>query len=272
MKLKSISKWPMLTIFFVAISALVLISWDQKQDTPRSHQQITNDTIPQKKVRDLDEMIDELERVEIEQTMEKAMKEVQEAMKKIDMEKLKVQMNMAMKEVDMAKIQKEVQESMSKIDWEKMNKEIKEAMKEIDMTRIQKEVQESMAKVDWQKVQKELEEVKVNNEEIKEEMEKVKEEMKKIKPEIEKELQKAKVEIEKAKAEMKEYKAFVDGLENDGLINKKENYTIEHKNGKLTVNGKEANAKTYSKYKNFLEKHKEFTIKKDGDDFDIDID
>ena len=34
-------------------------------------------------------------------------------------------------------------------------------------------------------------------------------------------MEKAKVGLEKAKAEMKEYKEFVDGLEKDGLINKK---------------------------------------------------
>jgi hypothetical protein len=71
---------------------------------------------------------------------------------------------------------------------------------------------------------------------------------------------------------MKEYKAFVDGLANDGLINKKESYSIKHKDGKLIINDKEADAKTYDKYRSFLEKHKKFNIEKDIDDFDIDMD
>lgn len=45
--------------------------------------------------------------------------------------------------------------------------------------------------------------------------------MKELGPKMQKEMEKAKVEMEKAKAEIKEYKGFVDGLENDGLINKK---------------------------------------------------
>ena len=71
---------------------------------------------------------------------------------------------------------------------------------------------------------------------------------------------------------MKEYKEFVDGLEKDGLINKKEEYTIKHDNGELLINGKKASDATYKKYKSFLEKRKKFTIEKSADDFNIDID
>jgi hypothetical protein len=130
-----------------------------------------------------------------------------------------------------------------------------------------------MAKIDWDKMKAELGEVKkIDLSEMKTELEKTKEEMKKIGPQVEKELQKAKVEIEKAKAEMKEYKSFVDGLEKDGLINKKENYSIKHKDGKLIINDKEASTETYKKYRSFLDKHKKFEIEKDADDFDIDMD
>ncbi len=97
-------------------------------------------------------------------------------------------------------------------------------------------------------------------------------EMKDLGPKIEKEMQKAKVEIEKAKVEMKEYKGFVDGLDKDGLINKKEGYTIRHKNGELIINGKKQPADVYSKYRSFLEKHTKFNIKKSNDDFNIDTD
>ena len=85
-------------------------------------------------------------------------------------------------------------------------------------------------------------------------------------------MEKAKVEIEKAKADMKEYKEFVDGLQSDGLINKKEGYTIKHKDGELIVNGKKVSNEVYSKYRRFLEKHKTFTIEKNDDDFNIDMD
>ena len=104
------------------------------------------------------------------------------------------------------------------------------------------------------------------------EMEKAKKEMEKIGPEIEKELKKAKVEIEKAKAEMKEYKSFVDGLNNDGMINKKEGYSLKHEDGRLMINDKEAPARTYEKYRSFLQKHPKFNIEKNKDDFNINMD
>ncbi len=93
-----------------------------------------------------------------------------------------------------------------------------------------------------------------------------------MKPEIEKELAKAKKEVEKAKAEVKEYKTFVDDLASDGLIDKKGEYTIKHKNGELIINGKTQPAGVYNKYRSFLEKHKTLTIEKSDDDFRIDHD
>jgi hypothetical protein len=103
-------------------------------------------------------------------------------------------------------------------------------------------------------------------------MEKMQADLSKIGPEIEKSMENAKVEIEKAKEEMKEYKEFIDGLEKDGLINKKEAYTIKHDNSELFINGKKASDATYNKYRKFLEKRKKFTIEKSADDFNIDID
>jgi uncharacterized protein YPO0396 len=145
-----------------------------------------------------------------------------------------------------------------------------------------KELQEELAKI-GPELQKEMAKVKIEMENIRPEMEKemkkVKEELARIQPEIEKEmanakeeLGKAKVEIEKAKAEIKEYKEFVDGLDRDGLINKKENYSIKYKDGELTINGKKASSDVTSKYKSFLDKHKKFSIDKTADDFDIDMD
>ncbi len=97
-------------------------------------------------------------------------------------------------------------------------------------------------------------------------------ELKKMKPEIEKSMKEAKKSIEKAKVELKQYKGFVDGLEKDGLINKNDPYTIEHKDGTLKINGKTQPTSVYDKYKSFLEKHKAFSLKKDAEDFDLDVD
>ena len=116
---------------------------------------------------------------------------------------------------------------------------------------------------------------KVKNMDLKKldaDMEKLGKEMKELGPKLEKEMQKAKVEIEKAKAELKEYKEFVNGLESDGQIHKKEGYTLKHKDGELYINGKKATEDVYNKYRKFLEKHKKFNIEKTDDDFDIDMD
>jgi hypothetical protein len=299
MKPGSITAGRILLTLLAAGTIFTLISWDHKQSPNHFQQkQYVNDTTPkgkkierEKKVRDLDDVLDELDDIDIKIEMEKALKEVQKALKEIDGQKIRLEIEKAMKEVDMEKIQKEVQESMAKmnIDMEKMQKELKESMKEfdgeklkleiekamkdVDMEKIQKEVKESMAKIDWKEMKKEMDEAKkVDLADLDKEMADVKKEMEKIGPEIEKEMKKAKVEIEKAKEEMKEYKTFVDGLDKDGLIKKNESYSIKHKDGELIINGKKASNETYLKYRSFLEKHKKFNIEKSDDDFDIDVD
>ena len=251
----------LLALFIVAATAFALISWDHQQQADGFKQkQHEKDTIPQKrdkKIRDLDEAIAELDNIDIKVQMDKAMKEVAEAMKQIDGEKMRL----------------DIEKSMKEVDFDKIKMEVDKAMKEIDFAKIEKEVKESMAKIDWEKMKAEMDEMKkINLKEVDEELAKAKKELEKIRPQIEKELQNAKVEIEKAKIEMKEYKSFVDGLANDGLIDKKEGYSIKHKDGKLTINDKEATDKTYDKYRSFLEKHPKFNIEKNKDDFNINMD
>lgn len=265
MKPVTITTGRLLCGFFIAVFALSLQSWDFKQspdeffqDSPRK------DTVPQKnktsrerKVRDLDEALAELESIDIKLEIEKAMQEV----------------NKAMKQVDVAKIQQEVDKAMKEVNMDKIRQEVNLALKEIDMEKIKAEVELSLSKIDMDKIKAEMDRVKqIDFEQLNKEMNNVKEEMEKLGPQLEKELAKAKVDIEKAKAEIKEYKAFVDGLEKDGLINKKGNYSIQHKDGKLLINEKEATEKIYNKYNSFLKKHPSFSIEKSKDDFDIDMD
>ena len=123
----------------------------------------------------------------------------------------------------------------------------------------------SLAKVDMEKVKKEMER-------LKEEMPKVQEQLKDLKPQIEASMKKAKEEMEKAKAEITVFKSFEEGLEKDGLINRKANYTIEHKEGELYINGKLQSEAVYNKYRSFLEKHKSFKLNKTDDDFKMEND
>ena len=276
MKPKTFTKGRLLFALMILGVTLALVSWDYKQLPTRYHQS-TNDTVPEtkkeKKILDLDDVLDKLNAAEMQVNMEKVQKELAEAMKKIDVEKMKFDMEKAMKEVDFEKIKKEVEQSMAKIDMKKMQEEMAEAMKEIDAAKIQQEVRASIQKIDWDKMKTELDDLKkVDMSKVETEMKKIQEEMKELGPKLQKEMEKTKQEMEKAKVEMKEYKEFVDGLEKDGLINKKEGYIIKHKEGELIVNGKKVSEQVYSKYRNFLEKHKKFNIEKSDDDFNIDID
>ncbi len=267
----------LLAILIVALT-IGLVSWGTRQ-SPNRYDQAVNDTTPKKKsgdnkkVRDLDDVLDELNAVDMKETMEKAMKEVAEAMKNIDKDKIRMEIDMAMKEVDFEKIKKEMEEAFSKVDLNKMKDELANAMKSIDMSKMQKEMEEAFSKTNLDKMKVELDKIKdIDMKKVQEEMEKVRVEMKDLGPKLEKELQKAQVEIEKAKVEIKEYKEFVDGLDKDGLIDKNKEYKLRHEDGELFINGKKASEQTYSKYRSFLEKHKEFHIKKTADDFDIDMD
>jgi len=254
-------------LWIVAATGLCigLAAFNQKQQKRPANPipQTTNqDTIPKKKerkIRNLDEALEELDRVNVEINMENLNAELAEIGPQVE------------KEIRNAKI--EVEQALKEIDMEKLHEEINASLKDIDWKEIKEEVDASVSKIDWEKIKKELREVKeINLEKIDIDLKKVHEELERIKPELEKNLKEARIEIEKAKVEIREYKTFVDGLEKDGLINKKDGYTIKHKNGELIINGKTQPAGVYSKYRSFLEKHKRLSIEKSDDDFNIDLD
>jgi CBS-domain-containing membrane protein len=244
--------------------SVVLLAWaGQKQPHQQKiTDQNTTDTTPKtktdKKIQNLDDALDELNDAEMKLNMDKVNAEVQKAMKSIDMQKMKIQMDEAMKAVDMEKIKAEVQKATKDIDAAKIDQQIKESLAKVDMEKVNQELKkqmDQMKNIDMSELNKQMENLKIQ--------------MNDLGPKIEKQVEKAKVQIEKAKAEMMEYKNFVDGLEKDGLINEKEGYTIEHKNGELIINGKKQPANLYDKYRGFLQKHKKFTIKKSDDGFNI---
>jgi hypothetical protein len=245
---------------------LALVSWSGDRNGKDRFTQ--NDTIPKKikQPKDLDEVLADLEALDIKSTIEQALKSV-------DMEKLQLQIEQSIKDIDFDKMEKELKESMAKIDLGKLELEMKEAFKDIDLEKMQIELKESLKEIDFEKMKLEFEKVKdVDMKEIQKEMEKVKEEMKNLGPQLEKEIGKAKEELEKAKIELREFKSFVDGLEKDGLIDKKAGYTLKHADGELFINGKKAPSDVYNKYREFLEKHKKFNLTQRDDEFDFDND
>jgi len=271
------------------VSALVITAaaW---QTSPGKTTHTTIDTIPEKnkRARNIDDALEQLEksRQEVERTLqdkdwEKQMKEaldnvhfdadkmklqIDEAIKQIDAKKIQAEVQKVMKEVDLEKMKIELQQNLDKVDMNQVKEEIAKTMKEIDMAKIQTDINNSISKIDMDKIKLELDKVK----EI--DFKGIEENLKKMKPEIEKSIQDAKESIDKAKKELERYKSLIDGLDKDGLIDKNKNYTIEYKNGELSVNGKKQPADVVRKYNGFLKDHKNFTIKKDDDDFNIDND
>ena len=276
---KSFFRMQLPLMLIVSALMITLVAW--KEDRFAQQKFETRDTIPNKKdrkVTNIDEAIEELEKAQIE--LERSIKnmpipsidvqkmqiDVQKAMKEIDVEKIKIQIDQALKEFNPEKIKVQMDEAMKQIDVEKIKASMAEAMKEFDAQKIKMQVQEAMAKIDLEKMKAEIAELN------KTELPKIEAELKNLKPQIEAELEKAKTKIQKAKKEMKDYKAFEEGLEKDGLINKKEGYTIEHKEGQLIINGKIQSQDVYNKYRSFLDNHKKFKLEKDENDFNLNVD
>src|SRR5688572_1154271 len=98
-----------LAVAVVAVTCvLVLSSWDFKTNNnindDRGYHEY--DTVPkkEKKIRDLDDVIDELNAVDFRIDMEKMQRELKESMKKFDTQKIQLDMEKAMREVDFEKI------------------------------------------------------------------------------------------------------------------------------------------------------------------------
>lgn len=257
------------------------------------HQQVRTefaaDTVPDRKVRDLDELLEEMNSIDLKLDMEKMSKEladglkeldgkkitldVQKALESINLDEMKKSIELSLASIDLDEMRLELQESMKELEGKELKLEIENALKEIDSEKIQQEIKKAMSEINWDETRKSIDNTKkIDLKEMEKGLDKARKEIEKIGPTLKEELAKAQVEIEKAKAEIKEYKVFVDGLDKDGLIKKSESYTIEHKDGELLINGKKASDATYKKYRSFLDKHKKFNIEKSEDDFDIDMD
>lgn len=278
--------WPAGLAAALSVAALTVALTAWQSQTIKSTHSFT-DTIPEagKKIKSIDDALQQLEKSkqEIEKTLnkkdwEKEMQDaldkahfdaanmkqqMEEAMKNIDAQKIQMQVQKAMKEADLQKMKADLQNNLNNINMKEVPDQIAKAMKEIDVQKIKSGMDASVAKIDMQKIKDEMERIKDID------LKGVEENLKKIKPGIEKSMQQARESIEKAKKELLEYKNFIDGLDKDGLINKNEKYIIEYENGGLTINGKKQPEEIIKKYSRFLKDRKDFTIKKDKDDFTI---
>lgn len=263
-RMKQILTWKKLPLLLLACGVVVTVTVAQSNAGNQKH--VITDTFPQKqkKIRDLDEALMEIDRGQIE--MEKALRE-------IDHEKIEKEIREAMKnmDIDMAKMREDMAKAMKEIDRQKISLEVQKAMQEIDAEKISREVKASLEKVDMEQVKVEMEKAKAEMEKAKNiDLSKIKEELSRIQPEIEKAMKEAKVGMEMARKEITGYKNLVSALERDGLLKKGENYKISYKDKVLTVNGKALSADATKKYNEFIGDKKDFTLEKSEEGVELD--
>jgi hypothetical protein len=274
-------------LLLIACFVLTASAW---QGHPQQKIFTNTDTVPDshKKVRDIDDALEELEksRTEMEHSLkdvdwqkmqneirssirdaqinvEKIKAEIAETMKAVEAEKMNASIQKQITKADLEKIRTDIQKSMKDVDAENIQASIEKAIKDVDMQKLKANLDQSIANIDMEKINRQIEKAS------RVDMQKMQDDLKKIGPEIEKSMKDARLGLEKAKAEMKLYKSFIEDLVHDGLIDKTKDYTIEYKNGDLIINGKKQSAEVERKYNLFLQGRKDFKIKKDSEGFNI---
>ncbi|MGC4036835.1 MAG: hypothetical protein QM764_12830 [Chitinophagaceae bacterium] len=237
-----------------------LVAFNQKEQKPQQQKlkPAQTDTIPKKKelkIRNLDEALEDENDVNVNIDLQKLNVELSKIGPEV--QKALANVNVEIKNIDVAAINKEINTALAQVDGEKINKQIKVALDAVN----------------WNEIKQEIAKVKeINLDELHVSLDKMNVELQKIKPELEKNLAPLHIQVEKLKVELKEYKQFVNGLNEDGLINKEGEYHIQQKDGELIINGKVQPKNVYDKYRSFLEKHKNLNIEKSDDNFNINED
>ena len=274
----------------ILISSFSLISWvggpgnraykiGQKYDTIPAKEKTVYEKDLDREIRQLDDARKQLEKFKTKD-WEKMQKDLQQAMKNIDLERIRVEAQQAVSKVDIGKITREIEEALNKIDFDKIERELEAVgsdIPKIDGEKIREELKRTRNAVDEQmknqELQREIEKVKnVDMKEINAEVEKAIKEIAKIKDELRAEkfdmnetMTKAYSEIDKAKEELKSYQEMISELEKEGLLNTREDYTIEYRGSELSINGKIQSKEVTNKYKKYFRKEMLTITKKKGD-------
>jgi DNA repair exonuclease SbcCD ATPase subunit len=272
----SITRWG----FPCAIIGATVFTLVAFTGAPKQNAVIVNhvqDTIPEKdldkELRQLDKAQEQLDKIK-DKDWEKMERDVQESLKKIDLEKIQQQATAAMKQADLEKINAQIQESLKKIDFDKIQRELDQSMSKIDKDQIAREldkarlqVDQALGKANWQQ---EFKNQKFRQEEVEKQManaqkqlEKAREDMKHQQFNFKQNIDKAKVDIDRTKEELKSYQEMIYDMEKDGLLNTKDDYTIEYKDGDLFINDKKQPQEVTDKYKKYFKENKT-TIKKEN--------
>jgi hypothetical protein len=242
-----------------------------------------NDRDLDKELRELDDAKEKLEKMK-DKDWDAISRQVEESINKIDFNKIQREVDEAVKRIDVAKIHREIEESLRKIDFDKIQRDIdqslddakrvnKEEIKQ-EIENARKEVENALRNEEWKEELKEAQrrskdDVQKELENAKKEMARVREEMKHQKFDFKKDMDKAREEVGKAREEMKGYQEMIYEIEKDGLINTKEDYSIEYKSGDLFINDKKQPQSVTDKYNKYFKK-KNIAIKKRNGQLTID--
>ncbi|MBL0232180.1 MAG: hypothetical protein IPQ08_00780 [Chitinophagaceae bacterium] len=283
MKPTSVRAINVLTIIVAFVCMLGLVSWGQGFAAGRPDGQVSDTTpknkqISEKKVRDLDDVIEEMDNADLKVDQEKIRRQIEESMKAFNGDQFKKQLEDAMRNMETSL--KEINGDKIKLQMEEAMKNMEISLKEIDGDKIKRQIESSMKDLqqnlrefDSEKIRKEIEEslAQLKSKDLALEMDKMKKELAELSPKIEKEMEKAKGELEKAKTELKEYNEFISSLEKDGLLDRKKGYSVSYKEGELLIDGKKADDKTKNKYSEFLKKHEKFEISNKGEELKVEL-
>ncbi|MBO9631988.1 MAG: hypothetical protein J7578_02645 [Chitinophagaceae bacterium] len=212
--------------------------------------------------RDLDKELEQLEKAKANLQKQLSIdwkKKQEEIMKSLD--------------IDMEKVAEQAQEAMKKVDFEAIQRQVADAMEQSAKASeyITKEVQEEI-KQQMEKAKKEIEQSQLKHEkQMKEQLARAqkqiaeaKERMKFDKLDMEKNLRNAEEGIKKAEQELKGFQEMIYSMEADGLLDTKIDYSIQTKDGKLFINGKEQPNSVYDKYKKYFKQPSVHIKKEDG--------
>lgn len=305
MFLACITKKQIFTGAIFSIIAATSIGWAPSGTTISNPPYQLQDTVPGKnrnknyergEPKDIDQRIDQLEKglenlnKQLQgKDFEKMERKLEESLSKIDVNAIQQKVEEALKKVDFSKIQLEAAEAIKKIDLQKIQLDIQKAIEEAkdktDVKKLQLELKESMKevqksieeakKIDYKKLEKELEKSreqwqkeKVN---IKKELQEAKKEIINNKGTLQKELSEARDEIQNTKATLQSYKKMITRMDNEGLLNSKDDYSIDYQEGSLLINGKKQTQEIFDSYKSYF-KNDNTHIKNQKGNFSINTD
>ena len=219
----------------LGITVIIAASWqtDNKKSKGSTINNATRDTTePKQRGDDKDELrINELDNV---------MQQLDVQMQKLDLQMKDLNVN----------ISKQIQQALANVDVEKINKEVEANIKKIDFDKIKVDVDKSIEQAKEQIKNIDMDKLKIQMNELQNKFN-----SEEFKKQIDDAMNGAKESMEKAKKELQDMKDFTDQLQKDGLIDKKNGYSIEWKNGgELYINGKKQPKEISDKYKKYYKK------------------